>query len=47
MFRRKISTVLKNRTWSEPKKRSIEFGGGLGTIKEHRTAERTGVYEVL
>jgi len=45
-FRRKISTALKNRTWSEFRKRDIEFGADLGTIKGRRMAGCTGIYEV-
>ena len=45
-FRRKISTALKNRTWSEFRKRDVEFGADLGAIKGRRMAERTGIYEV-
>jgi transposase len=46
MFRRKISTALKNRTWSEFRKRDTEFNADLGTIKGRRMAGRTGIHEV-
>lgn len=46
MFRQKMSTALKNRTWSEFKKRDIEFKANLDTIKGRRMAERMGIYEV-
>lgn len=45
-FMRKMSTALKNRTWSEFRKRDIEFGSNFSTIKGRRMAGRVGIYEV-
>lgn len=46
-FRRKISTALKNRTWSEFRKRDIKLDVNFGTKKGRRKAESTGIYEVF
>jgi transposase len=45
-FRRKISTALKNRTWSELRKRDIQFQASLDSFKGRQIASRTGVYEI-
>lgn len=45
-FRRKISTALKNRTWSEFRKRNIKLDVNLGTQKGRRRADSVGIYEV-
>jgi len=45
-FRRKISTALKNRSWSEFKKRDIKLDVNLGTLKGRRKADSIGIYEV-
>lgn len=45
-FRRKISTALKNRSWSEFRKRDIELDVNLGTVKGRRMADSIGIYEV-
>jgi transposase len=45
-FRRKISTALKNRTWSEFRKRDMEFKANLGTKKGRLMADLMGIQEV-
>jgi len=45
-FRRKISTALKNKTWSEFRKRGIELNADFGTQKGRRKAESSGIYEI-
>jgi transposase len=45
-FRRKISTALKNRSWSELRKRGIELDASFGTIKGKRKVGSLGIYEV-
>ena len=45
-FRRKISTAIKNRTWSEFRKRDIGFEANLATKIGRRKALASGVYEV-
>ncbi|MFN4133511.1 MAG: hypothetical protein ACK4GQ_03985 [Candidatus Hadarchaeales archaeon] len=44
--RTKIFTALKNRTWSEFRKRDIKFETTLSTKKGRKMAEKTGIYEV-
>jgi transposase len=45
-FRMKISTALKNRSWSEFRERDIVLRADLGTLKGRRMANSAGVYEV-
>jgi len=45
-FRRKVSTALKNRSWSELRKHGIELDASFGTIKGKRKADSHGIYEV-
>lgn len=45
-FRRKFSTALKNRTWSEFRKRDIKGQKGFGTQKDREQTGNTGIYEI-
>lgn len=46
-FRRKMSTALKNRTWSEFRKRDMQIKGSLGTQIGRQRALSSEVYEVI
>jgi transposase len=46
VFRRRISTALKNRTWSEFRKRDVELDVNLGTKRGRKIANSMGIYEV-
>ena len=46
VFRRRISTALKNRTWSEFRKRDIQLDVNLGTKRGRSIASSTRIYEV-
>jgi len=45
-FRRRITTSLKNRTWSEYRKRDLKREGGLWSQKGRDLARATGIYEI-
>jgi transposase len=45
-FRRKMSTAVKNRSWSELRKRDVKLGINLGTCKGRDLAASLGVFEV-
>lgn len=46
-FRRKMSTAVTNRSWSEFRKRDIKLGVNLGTRKGRKLAISLGVFEVV
>jgi len=46
IFLQRLSTVLKNRTWSEFRKRGIEFSAGLSSQRGREIARLTGVQEI-